>query len=98
VADIDGIESNLPQISALSAKDPDPNRHIDNPRLYFRQYLAAIVNGRRTILLNAFCANQDREQWRKHLVFVLDGGKCYWHATYDTGTKSFSSLMVNGAG
>ena len=99
VADIDEIEADLPQISALSNKDSDPRRHIDNPGLYFRQYLAAVIDGRKTILLNAFCANQEyRDQWRKHLVFALDGGKCYWHATFDTGTKTFSNLIVNGVG
>ena len=90
VGDIEGAESNLSQISAQ-------RNDIDDARKYFRQYLAVVVNGRRTIFLNAFCTNQGHENdWRKRLVFVYDGGKCFWHATYDPATQKFSELAVNG--
>jgi hypothetical protein len=29
---------------------------------------------------------------------VRDGGKCFWHATYDPATRSFNDLSVNGRG
>ena len=25
-----------------------------------------------------------------------DGGKCFWHATYNPSTHAFSDLIVNG--
>ena len=98
VADINDLEANLSQISALSRKEPDAERHIDDPSQYFRQYLAVAVNGRRTIFVNALCNVEPGEGWRKHLVYVLDGGKCYWNAVYDPATQRFSDLVVNGRG
>jgi hypothetical protein len=100
VAEMNDIEANLSQISALSKKDPDPNRQIDSPGEYFRQYVAVVIDGRRTILLNALCAiGQDNSgSWRKHLVLVSDGGKCYWKAMYDVDSARFTKLSVNGVG
>jgi hypothetical protein len=97
LGDIEDVEANLPQISTLTKLDPNPGTRIDDPRQYFRQYLAVVVKGKKMILLNAFCSNQERKNdWRKHLVFVLDGGKCFWHATYDPAAARFSDLKVNG--
>jgi hypothetical protein len=98
VGDINDLESSLPQIAALSSKDPDANRHIDHPDQYFRQYIAALVGGKKLVFVNAMCTVASDEAWRKHLVFVMDGGKCYWHATYDSATQKFSNLEVNGLG
>lgn len=97
VGDMNDAEANLSQIPALSSKDPDPGRHIDNPRQYFRQYGAVVINGRRVLLLNALCSVRGHENdWRKHLIVVMDGGKCYWHALYDPSTGQFSDLTING--
>jgi hypothetical protein len=97
VADIYGAEANLPQISALGEKEHDSNWRIDNPNQYFRQYLAIVLDGKKLIFVNAFCSIEqgDSNDWRKHLVFVIGGGKCFWHATYDPSTKKFSNLIIN---
>jgi hypothetical protein len=96
VADINDLEANLSQISALSGKEPDANQHVDDPSQYFRQYLAVAVNGKKTIFVNALCSVEPGEGWRKHLIIVLDGGKCYWNAVYEPATQRFSNLVVNG--
>jgi hypothetical protein len=80
----------------LSNKDPDINRHIDQPDQYFRQYLAVVVNGKKTIFVNALCSIEAGEDWRKRLIVVSDGGKCYWNAVYDPITQTFSNLVING--
>jgi hypothetical protein len=100
VSDMNDVESRLGQITALSKKDPDPNRNIDNPGAYFRQYGAVLIDGRKAILINAFCpSGQDKsEMWRKHLVLVSDGGQCYWRALFDVSTQRFTKLEVNGLG
>lgn len=99
VADINDLEANLPQITALSSKDPDANRHIDHPDQYFRQYLAIISDHKKKIFVNALCNHDGHtSDWRKHLLFAMDGGKCHWHATYDPTTQTFSALEVNGVG
>lgn len=97
VADIDDLDSSLSQISALSNKEADVNRHIDHPDQYFREYLAVAVNGKKTILVNAMCSVRFGDDWRKHLILTSDGGRCYWHASYDPATQRFSELMINGS-
>lgn len=96
VGDIDDLNSSLPQISALSDKEPDANRHIDHPDQYFRQYLAVVANGKKTIFVNAMCSVAQPVNLRKQLILGADGGKCFWHADYDPATRTFSNLMVNG--
>lgn len=96
VADMDDIEANLPQIAELSNKDQDASRHVDDPNQYFRQYLAVVANGKKIIFVNALCKVEAGEDWRKHLIIVTDGGKCFWNALYDPATQTFSNLLVNG--
>jgi hypothetical protein len=95
LGDMNDVEADLPQITALSKADPDRNRRIENPQKYYRQYLALQINGKRKILLNAICSVDHDANWRKHLVVVIDGGTCFWHAMYDLSTRSFSDLSVN---
>ena len=97
VADMNDAEGNLSQIAILPAEDGNPQSRIDDPHQYFRQYLAVVANGKKTLFLNAFCTDEGHSNdWRKHLIFVYDGGKCFWHAVYDQATQKFSELQVNG--
>ena len=100
VADIEGLETNLAQISSLKENGPVPSRHIDDPTQYFRQYVAIVEAGKRRIFINALCMKQgsDPGDWRKHLEIVYDGGTCAWHAFYDPSTQTFSNLKINGVG
>ena len=96
LGDMNDLEANLAQITTLSNSDPDPSRRIDNPAEYYRQYVAVRIDGKRRIYLNALCSVDQDANWRKRLIVVLDGGKCFWHAMYDPSTRTFSNLTVNG--
>jgi hypothetical protein len=96
LGDINDVEADLAQITALSNTDSDPSRHIDSPRDYYRQYLAVSMGGKRKIYVNALCTIDQDTNWRKRLIVVADGGKCFWHAMYDVSTRKFSELSVNG--
>ena len=98
LGDINDLERNLPQISTLSREFHDPNRRIDDAREYFRQYLAVTVDGKDLVFVNALCRTDAEvfKEWRKHLMIGNDGGKCFWHATYNPSTHAFSDLIVNG--
>lgn len=96
LGDMNEVEADLPQITTLSKTDPDPSRRIDNPTEYYRQYLAVSTNGKRKLFLNAICSAHQDANWRKSLIVVEDGGKCFWHAIYDPSTRTFSDLSVNG--
>ena len=100
VGEVDDLESNLSQISTLSEKFHDPNRRIDDPRQFFRQYLAIERDRNKVIFVNALCRIDppDSNEWRKHLIDTADGGKCFWKATYSPAKHIFSNLFVNGMG
>src|SRR6266568_461067 len=100
VADIESLETNLPQISSLTENGQNSGRHIDDPHRYLRQYVAIDQAGKQRIFINAFCINQaaNPNEWHKHLVFVVDGGACFWHALYDPAAQKFSDLEINGVG
>ena len=98
LGDINDLESNLQQVFTLSEEFHDPNRRIDDPRKYFRQYLAVEIDGKNVVFVNALCRVDpaDSIDWRKHLIETVDGGKCYWKAFYNPSTHTFSNLIVNG--
>jgi len=96
LGDMNDVEADLPQITTLSKSDSDSTRHIDTPGEYYRQYLAILIDGKRRLNLNALCSVDQNANWRKRLIVVMDGGKCFWHAMYDPSTRTFSNLSVNG--
>ena len=57
VADIDGLEANLPQISTMSESGPGQSRHIDDPKQYLRQYIAIVEAGKQKIFINSLCSD-----------------------------------------
>jgi len=92
------MEANLPQISDLKENGPGPGRRIDHPNEYFRQYLPIVQSGKKLIFVNASCGIgvDYSDEWRHHLQFATDGGKCFWQAFYDPFTQRFSNLLING--
>jgi hypothetical protein len=95
-ADIDGLETSLPQISGLHAANSKFSPTIEHPEAYFRQYIGATVSQSRLIYVNAFCGDTPPSDWKEHLYVVMDGGTCFWQAFYDPVKKSFSNLTING--
>jgi hypothetical protein len=98
VGDIENLEANLFQISALSQNTAGSTRHIDKPDRYFRQYLGIVQGGKKWVFINAFCwtSTDNSDESRQHLELGDDGGKCFWQAWYDPDTQRFSNLMING--
>jgi hypothetical protein len=64
---------------------------------YNRQYIGIILDGKKIIYANYFC-NSVEMDWRKDYLFVMDGGDCFFHFEYDTDSKEFFGLQVNGNG
>jgi hypothetical protein len=64
---------------------------------YKRQYVPYInPNGEKAVWINCFCSSHDNSDWRKELVFVLDGGNCYFNLKINLKTRKYYDLMVNG--
>jgi hypothetical protein len=98
-ADIAALEANLPDFLSAST---DPHRRTDPPivdRLpdYMRQYLGIVVDGQEMIYANFFCTINEMD-WHTEVVFVMDGGDCFFQVTYDPQSGDFSNLSVNGEG
>jgi hypothetical protein len=90
------LEQRLPDFLKAST---EPRANLIQPKLagYKRQYFGFTIVGTRQILLNAFCdAGGPKDYWRSQVVFVLDGGECYFQVSYDPATKSFTSFSING--
>jgi len=58
-----------------------------------RQYGGYVENGERKLFVNAFCADVD--DWRSEVVYVLDGGDCFWQAVYNVDRGEIEAIWVN---
>ena len=60
----------------------------------YRQYAGFIEDGDRKIAINSSCV--ELTSWRSTYVLVMDGGHCFWGATYNVDTGEVEHLVVNG--
>ncbi len=90
---VDQLEKKLPAYLKGQVKSHSELLKIDLSK-YKRQYFGYSLNGKKVIYVNAFCHSFD--YWEKTLVFVFDGGKCFFQATYDPEVGEFLNFSVNG--
>lgn len=63
---------------------------------YKRQYMAVVNKiGQKVVWVNGFC-NTWNKQWKKEIVFVQDGGNCYFNIKINLTTKECFGVSVNG--
>ena len=63
---------------------------------YKRQYVAVInEKGEKEVWVNCFCSNSEND-WKKRIVYVFDGGNCYFSLKINMTKKKYYDLMVNG--
>lgn len=64
---------------------------------YKMQYVPTITTyDEKLIWVNAFCS--DSERWREEILFVLDGGNCFFKVQLNLLTDGYYKLAVNGEG
>ncbi|WP_345236648.1 hypothetical protein [Hymenobacter saemangeumensis] len=62
---------------------------------YKRQLIAAVNSkGEKEVWVNCFCTNN--KKWRWQMVYVMDGGNCYFNLKINLAKKSWYDFMVNG--
>ena len=66
-----------------------------NTREHIRQYFGFSRNKVRLIYINGFC-DAFSQDWKETLVFVMDGGDCFYQAVYDPTADRFLECYVNG--
>lgn len=93
-------EYNTEQEKRFNATPPELNLKkrdflIDLTR-YKRQYIPVInEKGEKEVWVNCFCSTTGID-WKQNLVFVFDGGNCYFNLVVNLTKKSYCQLMVNG--
>jgi hypothetical protein len=95
--DISKLESSIPKIADLRSESALVGMQIAQPAKDNRQYVAVMVNSRKTIYVNGFCMPPS-STWTSRLEVIMDGGTCVWHVLYDVERQTFSHLTVNGRG
>ena len=66
-------------------------------RTYKYQLVAAInENGEKIVWINAFC--NDFDDWKRYLIFVFDGGLCYFQMTINLTKNYWYGFNVNSSG
>jgi hypothetical protein len=65
------------------------------PLDHMRQYIGITQDGERKIFVNGFCDAWETN-WQAELIFVNDGGECYFGATYNVETGELESFVFNG--
>ena len=71
------------------------NDKISPWNAYTFQYQGREIDGRKIIYVNASCS-EPPEYAAQEMVFVLDGGTCYFQAYYDIQTRAFVGIGFNG--
>jgi len=88
------------QFKEINNKHPEyklnkKNYIIDLTR-YKRQYVAILNSkGEKEVWVNCFCDTWNSD-WKKDLIFVKDGGNCYFNLKINLTTGQYYELMVNG--
>ena len=88
------------QFKEINDKHPeyklDKRNFIIDLKRYKRQYIATINSkGEKEVWINCFCNTWDKN-WKINLIFVLDGGNCYFNLKINLTTGQYYDLMVNG--
>lgn len=88
------------QFKEINDKHPeyklDKKYFIIDLTRYKRQYVAIINSkGEKEVWINCFCNTWDKN-WKTNLIFVHDGGNCYFNLKINLTTRKYYELMVNG--
>jgi len=79
-----------------------PNDALDKKQFlidlaeYKRQYIAVVnKQGQKEVWINCFCT--DDFAWKREIVTVLDGGKCFFNLKINLTQKQYFDFAVNGS-
>lgn len=88
------------QFKEISDKHPDykldKKNFIIDLTHYKRQYVAILNSkGEKEVWVNCFCDTWNSD-WKKDLIYVDDGGNCYFNLKINLTIGQYYELMVNG--
>jgi hypothetical protein len=93
-ADVQALEAGL--VTFLQASPPQASPMLwEKQSTYRPQYAGLLRNGQRLIYASFFCDTLG-EDWQREVIFVLDGGDCFFQLTYNMERGTYGNLIVNG--
>lgn len=71
---------------------------IDLEKTNYGRQIIAVINqkGEKEVWVNCFCTTPGDERWKSDILFVADGGNCYFNFKINLRTKRYYNLIVNG--
>jgi hypothetical protein len=89
------MESRFPEIKNLRVEECCIRGvQIEEPEEFYMQYAGLIIKGEKLIYINAFSRSASFG-WKDNAITVCDGGNA-WGVLYNTKTKKFYGLAING--
>jgi hypothetical protein len=71
-------------------------RELRNWAEYIFQYQGREEKGQKYILVNAICRRDPEWNLEKQLIFVFDGGPCFFNLRFDPKRRQYYDLAING--
>ena len=68
-------------------------KDLKNYKIQYVPYLNE--KGEKEIWINGFCDNFDSE-WKRNIIYVFDGGNCFFNVKINVSTKECLSIGTNG--
>lgn len=63
---------------------------------YKRQYVAYTNSKKqKKVWVNCFCQNSDKSEWKSKIIYVSDGGACYFNLKIIIEQNNYYEFMVN---
>ena len=70
---------------------------LQNWQTYTFQYQGIEERGKKYIFINALCKDFSKDRdLSKEIIYVFDGGSCYFSLKYDPKSNDFFDLIING--
>ena len=98
IAEIDSILTVCVTDYNYSQENNPLARTIDLKNTTYAKQIVGATNAQsqKEVWLNCFCRAWDNNNWRKEILFVMDGGSCYFNLKINLATKTCFGLSVNG--
>jgi hypothetical protein len=75
----------------------DIGQILENYQKYYRQYVGLTINGKKYIYLNSIPRESKMSsEYKKRVIYVLDGGFWFWKVLYSVEDKKFQRIEING--
>lgn len=95
-SEIEQIKSSIEKAVGKYNKKQSKNFKINLTGYKFQFVPVVNDKGAKEVWVNGFCDNFGSDDWRKHVMIVEDGGKCFFNLKVSLPAGKFYAFQVNG--